>query len=238
VRSEAAAATAESERLRGKIELLLPALLDAGRRLVAHPRIRELYPEYLFRSHCIIRASVPLMGAARERAQALAESDPVGGPLAAYLEGHIPEELRHDDWLLDDLEAVGVNRENVLARIPPAAVASAVGAQYYWIFHAHPIALLGYIALLEGYPPTTADVEQLMAATGYGPEAFRTMRKHAELDPHHREELDEAIDSFPLTPEQSSLMGVSAMYSVHALVHVIDELASSSRAVDGAGTTR
>ena len=53
-----------SQRLRGKIALVLPELLAAGRALMDHPRIAELYPEYLFTLHCMTRASVPLMEAA------------------------------------------------------------------------------------------------------------------------------------------------------------------------------
>ena len=72
----------ESERLRGKISLVLPVLVEAGRRLVEHPRATEIYPEYLFVSHCIIRASVPLMVAARDRASEAAEEDPVAAGVA------------------------------------------------------------------------------------------------------------------------------------------------------------
>ena len=103
-------------------------------------------------------------------------------------------------------------------------VAGLVGAQYYWIFHYHPVALLGYIALLEGYPPTGELVDELTARTGYGAEAFRTLRLHAELDPGHRDELDETLDALPLTPEQSTVLGLSAMYSVHMLARAIDDV--------------
>ena len=47
--------------LRRKLRLVVPPLADAGARLIAHPRVRDLYPEYLFTSHCVIRASVPLI---------------------------------------------------------------------------------------------------------------------------------------------------------------------------------
>ena len=46
-----------------------------------------------------------------------------------------------------------------------------------------------------------------MARTGYGPEAFRTMSGHAELDPGHADELADTIDGLTLTPEQSSVLG-------------------------------
>jgi pyrroloquinoline quinone (PQQ) biosynthesis protein C len=224
MRSTAEISRAQSERLRGKIELLLPALLDAGRTLLTDARIRELYPEYLVTSHWIVRASVPLMEAALERATTMLGEDPVSAGLARYLEQHIPEELHHDEWLLEDLEAAGTRRADVLARPPSATIAALVGAQYYWIFHYHPVALLGYIALLEGYPPTASEIEGLVASTGYPPDAFRTLRKHGELDPHHAQELDETLDALPLTREQSTVMGLSALHTVATLTRAIDEI--------------
>ena len=64
----------------------IPELIGASRRLVDDPRIAELYPEYLFTLHCVIRASVPLMEAAREQARKLAKEDPVCEILAPYLD--------------------------------------------------------------------------------------------------------------------------------------------------------
>lgn len=230
-------ALAESSSLRDKIELLLPALLDAGDRLVGHPRIRELYPKYLVVTHGIIRASVPLMEAARGRAEILAAHDPVAAGLASYLEEHIPEERDHDAWLLDDLEAIGWDRRAVLEAPPAPTVAALVGAQYYWIFHYHPVTLLGYIAVLEGYPPTAAMIETLVARTGYKREGFRTLIAHGELDPHHRDELDEALDSLPLTSEQFAAVSMSAMFTVHMLTRAIDALLTEAVTDLGAPVT-
>jgi Iron-containing redox enzyme len=213
-----------SGRLREKIELLLPVQLAAGRRLVDHPRVSELYPEYLITMHGVIRASVPLMEAARTRAAELPESDAVAAGLVEYLDEHIPEEADHDEWLLEDLELLGRRRSSVLARAPSSTVAALVGAQYYWIFHYHPVALLGYIAVLEGYPPDPADVEMLAARTGFSPEAFRTLAAHAELDQHHRDELLEAIDALPLSEEQVDALGVSAVYTVHMTTRALEEI--------------
>jgi hypothetical protein len=218
------AATAESERLRLKLELVLPVLLSAGARLVEHPAARELYPEYLIASHGVIRASVPLMETALGRAQALAERDPVAAGLAVYLEKHADEEVGHDEWLLEDLEVLGRDRVDVLSRPPSAAIASLVGAAYYWILHYHPVAVLGYIALLEGYPPSIAEVDRWMGTTGHPREAFRTLIRHAELDPLHREELFEALDGLPLAPHHSAVIGVTGLHSVRAFAELIEEL--------------
>jgi hypothetical protein len=214
-----------AERLRGVLQLVLAELLTAGDRLMSHPRIRELYSEYLFTVHCVIRASVPLMEAAREHARPLSPGDPVAAALVDYLGDHIDEERGHDEWLLDDLETIGIGRAATLARPPSATVASAVGAQYYWIRHYHPVALCGWIGLLEGYPPSPEFIDDLMARTGYEPKAFRTLAAHAELDIGHSGELFAFLDRLPLTSEQSTAIGLNAMSSVHLLAKALEEIA-------------
>jgi hypothetical protein len=99
-----------------------------------------------------------------------------------------------------------------------------VGAQYYWIRHVHPVGLLGYVLLLEGWPPTPATVDELRRRTGYGPAAFRTLLAHADLDPHHGEELDEVLDGLPLSPAQRELLGVSALSSAARFAEALEEL--------------
>jgi heme oxygenase-like protein len=214
----------QSDRLREKIEVLLPVLRAAGRRLIEHPRITVLYPEYLITMHGIIRASVPLMEAARARAERYGDDDPVSTQLADYLAQHIPEEQDHDEWLLSDLEQLGVQRSSVLARPPSPTVAALVGAQYYWIFHYHPVSLLGYIALLEGYPPVMEDVEELIARTGSAPAAFRTLAAHAELDPGHRDDLNATLDALPLTDDQAAVLALNALYTVHMTTRALEEV--------------
>ena len=211
-----------STLLRRKIDLVIPQFVYAGDRLVGHPRVRELYPEYLFTSHCVIRASVPLMAAARD--VALARDDAVCAALAPYYDEHISEELEHDEWLLDDLELIGHERSAVLRRLPAPTVASLVGAQYYWIHHYHPVALLGYIHQLECYPPSIELIDRLQAGTGFDRRAFRTMIAHAELDPGHGAELDELLDSLRLTREQSAVIAISAMHTVELYTRAIEEL--------------
>jgi hypothetical protein len=213
----------ESRRLRTMLELVLPAIFSASERLCRHERVRELYPRYLVLSHGIIRGSVPLMVAARDRARAL-PGDPVAAMVADYTERHIDEELGHDDWLLEDLASLGVDPGAVRSRAPSPTVAALVGAQYYWIHHVHPVGLLGYVLLLEGWPPTPETVDELRRRTGYGAAAFRTLLAHADLDPSHGEELDAVLDALPLRAEQRELLGVSALSSAAGLAAAFEEL--------------
>jgi hypothetical protein len=223
-------ATGPSRLLRQKIALVSPSLHAVAARLWNHPRFAEVYPNYLFTNHAVVRASVPLMKASLMCARTSWRDDPVAIGLAEYLEHHIPEEMHHDDWLLEDLEALGHDRHTILRRAPSPAVATLVGAQYYWIFHFHPVALLGYIAVLEGTPPEVARVEQVAARTGVPLHAFSTLLRHARLDPYHRDDLDRVLDRLPLDDRHAALLGTSAFHAVHWLGLVVDEAISAAAA--------
>ena len=106
---------------------------------------------------------VPLMEAARDASRALASNDPIAAGLAPYLEPHIPEEL-HADFL-------GVRRWTTLRRSEWTRWGYArgglhedgcfVGTLFYWIWHRHPVAILGFLSL-EAFDPYTEAVEQLI----------------------------------------------------------------------------
>jgi hypothetical protein len=213
-----------SGRLRAKIELAAGPFSDACRRVFGHPGLRELLPDYLIRSHWIIRSTESLMEAAIGRARTIADSDPVAAGVASYLEKHVVEERDHDDWLLEDLEELGLGPSTVLSRIPSPTVARLAGSQYYWALHHHPVALLGYFALMEGFPPSPELIEDLIERTGYPRAAFRTLAEHGELDTHHRDELDDTIDSLPLTREHETLLALSVMSTLELLTSSIHEV--------------
>src|SRR4051812_47478797 len=212
-----------SERLRRKLSFALPAYGDVAWRIWDSPQVASLYQEYLCTMHCIVRSSVPLMETAIARAHEL-KGDPVAAGVAAYLESHVDEERGHDEWVLQDLEATGRDRDEPLRRIPPPSIASVVGSQYYWIRHHHPVALMGHIAVMEGYPPSVAFAELLQERTGYGADAFRSLARHAMLDVHHRNEFLEVVDGLPLGEEHEQLIGVSALHTIGGLIAVFDDI--------------
>lgn len=207
-----------------KRRLLSTRLREASAKLWASPAIIEIYPTMLFRIHCMARASVPLMEAAVERLRPRVGTDPIAGPLIEYLTAQIPQETGHDDWLLEDLEALGEDRKDVLARMPPPTIAALIGAQYYWIRHHHPVALLGYILVVESEPPTTELVDKTVRDTGLPRAAFRSFSRHALLEPSHNDALDRALDSLPLTGTHLGLIGVSIIQTANMIADAAEEI--------------
>ncbi len=213
-----------SVRLRASLDLLLPAMSQVGTRLWTHDDLATLYPRYLVAVHTMIRASVPLMEEALRVTRDSYLDQPCGRQLEEYFVKHIPEEMWHDDWVLDDLERIGFPRTVATGHTPSPTVAAMVGAQYYYIRHVHPAVLLGYIGVLEGYPPAEELARMASERTGYPIEAFRTLRKHAHLDPHHRDDLDAAYDAMPLDADLHALIRNNAVRTLGYLVAMVEEI--------------
>ncbi|HEY7484447.1 MAG TPA: iron-containing redox enzyme family protein [Streptosporangiaceae bacterium] len=217
--------------LRAEIDLAFPALRDATARFWASPDLPERYPLYLAALHGTIRATVPLIDAA------LAESlrrpdDPVACRLAGYLTEQREQELGHDAWLLGDYAALGRDPADLLEPAPGPDIAVLVGAQYYWVLHVHPVALLGHIAVLEQRPPPPDVAERLAVRTGLPLDAFRTLAAHAELDADHGAALDALLDVLPLEQQRRSLVGMSALQTVTGLVALFARLTAAAVPVD------
>lgn len=212
------------ERLKLKIGLVGGVLDRASEAFWTSPRLEESFPDYLFRLYGSVRASVPLMRAARARAAELAPACEVARALVPYLDHHVEEELGHDEWLLDDMEVLGFRREEVVSRPASSDVAELIGTYYYWIFHEHPVALLSYFSVVEGNPVRTETLDRVAATTSIPGEALRCIYRHAKLDPHHSEEVDELIDSLPLTGQQAALLETSALTVVEQLSLILRDL--------------
>ena len=128
--------------------------------------------------HGIMTASERLMERAAERSF---------GQLSDYFTRHLEEERDHALWMQHDLKSAGIN-----VGLPNIAAMELAGSMYYLIEHVSPVCLLGYMAVLEGFPADLKLVEELEKL--HGTELLRCLRYHAENDPEHRKELFKMID--------------------------------------------
>ena len=213
-----------SQTLKSKIRLADPRLQEQLDLFWDHPAFREVFTEHLVRLYFAVNASIPLLDCALQRARKLAAACPVAAGLIPYFTSHIDEEQFHDDWLLDDIEALGIARTAVTSRIPPPDVAALIGTQYYYIKHAHPLSMIAYLAVIEGSPPRKAELDQVLAR-GVVPEAsLRSFYKHAEFDIGHSEELWDLIDHLPLEPWHETLLGLNVIVVTDQLAVIMENV--------------
>ena len=116
-----------------------------------------------------------------------------------------------------------------------APVAALFGAQYFWVLHAHPLALMGYIACIEGRPALEPELDRIIASTGLPEAAFSNYRNHARLDPQHRDDIYALLDRLPLDDRHHEILGLSAMYTCNALGSLFGSLSDPRWAGQTAG---
>jgi Iron-containing redox enzyme len=228
-----------SARLRRKLELAAPAFAAPGRLLLEDSRARELCPQFLAAGAYVTLTMVPLMETALDRARALAPDDPVAAGLVDYLERHIPEEMHGGEpgrAALDDLAAMGVDTTALQERPPPPKMAALIGTLYFWIWHRHPVAILGLLEL-EAFHPHAPTVQRLIEKTGLPRDGFRQLLLHAELDAHHAAELHRVLDSLPLEPRHEQLISLCALQTMALLIDTwLDVLAGQAPAAAVGGS--
>jgi hypothetical protein len=115
-------------------------------------------------------------------------------------------------------------------------VAGMVGAQYYWIHHHDPVALIGYMLMLECNAPTPGTIADLDRRSDLPESFFRTHRIHAEADPDHQSDLLDLATSLPLSEAQRQLIDTSVMHTLERMAECLADLAKSvERRVDSIG---
>ncbi|MES2222335.1 MAG: iron-containing redox enzyme family protein [Acidobacteriota bacterium] len=222
--------TTHSQRLRDSISLVRGQLDRLIRGVWFHPRLGERFPEFLFAMYGITVASAPAMRTAAACCANLAD-DPLAAWLCPYYLEHAGEESGHEQWLLDDLATFGVARDQVMRRLPYPSVAALVGVQYYWMHHVHPVAYLGYIAVVEE-PASIEFLEETSRRTGIALSSMSGHVMHARLDPDHVAEFDAALDGLPLTAHHRDLISVSAIATVAHLENVFTDILQHFERVD------
>lgn len=212
-----------SQRLRMVLSLAEVRLESLIGQVWCHPRLDALYPEFLFATYGLTLASAPAMRLAARCCNDADSIDALNQWLRDYYLEHAEEEDGHAEWLLADLASLGVSRERVLQRLPYSSVAALVGSQYYWMQHVHPIAYLGFIAVVEA-PAQISFLQEVSRRTGLPLSSMSCHYRHAELDPGHVAEFDTALDSLPLTPAHQDLITVSAITTIGHLERVFSDI--------------
>jgi len=221
-----------SQRLRATIAFTSGGLSKRVHEFWTHPCLGELYPEFLFGLYGMIVASAPLLRHAALEAERLAASDRLASQLAPYLHEHAAEEQGHEEWVLDDLFSLGFDRHQVCARLPYTSVSALVGSQYYLARHVQPVAILGYLAVVEN-PPSPEYLEGVAVRTGLPVESMSALLRHAHLDKKHVADFDKMLDSLSLTTKQRDVMTASAIATVSYLEAFFEDvLEHFGRSVD------
>ncbi len=159
----------------------------------------EAYKRYLFNAWNYARYSPVVMSLGASRCVA---SHP---ELAKYLLHHADEETGHDAWAIADLQALGVDEATTRASRPVNACASLIGYVHYLAGFGNPIALFGWMYILEAVGKDLGTIAGKELVEGLGnTKAVGFVAGHGVADSAHADELAEQISKYVATNEQGT----------------------------------
>ncbi len=223
-----------SDILWGKIRLAEGRLFAATHMFWNHPELPRLFPAFLIQTFCVMRSGLQLMSAALDRSVEMPD-DSVASNLAAYLRVHLNEEKGHDLWLLEDIRSLGYDEHDVLDTPPCASVVNLIGSQYFWMNHVHPVSVMGYLILMEGYAPLPSQLEDIRLKSGAPATAFRCLKRHADDDPAHLADLNQALNGMSLTGKQAQAVAMCAFAAIENTAAMFEELVASDTTFEAGG---
>ncbi len=112
--------------------------------------------------------------------------------LRHFLYEHMHEEMGHENWVLNDLEAVGVTVSDARAHQPSISTLSLNGYNYWAADRRHPCSVLGMLYTLEvvasvyGGPFSSAIKESLLLD---GERGVSFISSHSSVDAKHMADL-------------------------------------------------
>lgn len=165
-----------------------PVVLDA----VANGMPVERYRALLLELYHVVWHFNPVCAAAASR------MPDTHRQIRYHLYEHMHEELGHEEWVMNDLAAVGVPREQVLAHAPSPFTLALNGYNYWAADRRHPCSALGMLYALEviasvyGGPFASAIKESLLLE---GEQGISFIGSHATMDAEHMAELRKVLET-------------------------------------------
>jgi pyrroloquinoline quinone (PQQ) biosynthesis protein C len=217
------------ERLKHDTETERGYLLGAPliRRCLAKGEFtRQEYVAFLTQAFHHVSHTVPLLMAVGSRLPR--EKEAFRTAIAEYIE----EELGHQEWILNDLAACGVDPESVRHGEPNAATELMVAYAYDTVMRRNPMGFFGMVFVLEGTSISLATMaaDIIQERLGLPNKAFSYLRSHGSLDQEHMVFFEKLMDTVEDPRDRDDI--------VHAARRFFHLYGDIFRSIDDAGATR
>lgn len=193
-----------------------PVVLDA----VAQGMSLERYRTLLLELYHVVWHFNPVSAAAASR---LADSHK---QVRYFLYEHMHEESGHEEWVRNDLDAVGVPPSDTVGYKPSAFTQALVGYNYWAADRAHPCSVLGMLYTLEviasvyGGPFASAIKEALLLE---GERGVSFINSHATMDAEHMAELRQVLNTLDDAPAREAVVD-AALVNFHHFTRIIEQV--------------
>lgn len=166
------------------------------------------YVDYLTQAYHHVKFTVPLLMAVGAR---LPESyEWLRSAVAEYIE----EELGHQEWVLNDIEACGGDKEVVRNSKPALETELMIAYAWDMVNRVDPIGFFGMVHVLEGTSVNLADyaADQIQATLDLPERAFSYLRSHGSIDIAHIQHLESVMNRFTEPAQQELIIHSTKMF--------------------------
>ncbi|WP_273828716.1 TenA family transcriptional regulator [Pseudomonas sp. SBT1-2] len=179
----------------------LPIILDALQGQVS----LESYRAFLAQAYYHVRHTVPLMMACGARLPLRLEW------LRKAVCEYIEDEYGHEQWVLDDIEACGGDRDEVRNGRPSLPIELMVSFLYDLIARDNPVGLFGMVNVLEGTSIALAThaAGSIRQRLGLPETAFSYLSSHGSLDVEHMQTYRRLMNTLDDPADQAAVIHAS-----------------------------
>lgn len=184
----------------------------------------EDYVAFLSQAYHHVKHTVPLLMATGARIPESKEW--LRNAVAEYIE----EELGHQEWILNDIQYCGFDKEQVRSSQPNVSTELMVAYAYDMVNRVHPLGFFGMVHVLEGTSVNIAEeaADKIQEKLGLGNKAFTYLHSHGKLDQDHIKFFENIINQIRDPGEQSLIIhSANRFYQLYG--NIFRELDTASR---------
>ena len=166
------------------------------------------YVAFLQQAYHHVKHTTPLLMAAGSQ---LPESKEwLREAVAEYIE----EELGHQEWILNDIEACGFDKEKARKNQPNLSTELMVAYAYDTVHRVNPLGFFGMVNVLEGTSIKIADLaaDKIQGVLNLSATAFSYLRSHGALDQDHIKFYEGLMNRIEDSSEQAQIIHSSRVF--------------------------
>lgn len=124
---------------------------------------------------------------------------------------YIKEEVGHEEWILNDIDGAGGNKEEVRKSTPALEAQLLIAYNYDYIQRKNPVGFLGMVYMLESTSVQLANhgANSLKEKLKLKDNAFSYLYSHGELDQDHMVFFEKTVNTITDKKDQAAIIEVA-----------------------------
>ncbi len=168
----------------------------------------DSYQAFLTQAYHHVKHTIPLLMACGGRLPERLEW------LRVAIGEYIEEEMGHQEWILNDIEATGADKEQVRHGMPSMQTELMVAYAYDTIMRGNPIGFFGMVLVLEGTSVALAThaAEHIRETLDLPQTAFSYLTSHGSLDVGHVDFYRDLMNQLDQERDQQAVIHAAKMF--------------------------